>query len=169
MTKIMAERKILILGIGNTLLADEGFGVRALNFLRDNYIWPDNVSLLDGATMGLMLMGDLLECDLAIILDIAQAGGAPGSFYEVEIESSMPSLPFRQSMHQASIADVLASCELAGHRPMATAFCMEPFDCETPRESLSLAASANLSGFCSKVVARLAKMGINAIIKHGDD
>ena len=51
-----ANKKILILGVGNILLTDEGFGVRAVEYLQANYTWPVCIRLLDGGTQGLMLM-----------------------------------------------------------------------------------------------------------------
>ena len=49
--------EITVLGIGNTILSDEGFGVRVVEFLRDNYIFPENVQLVDGGTLGVELLG----------------------------------------------------------------------------------------------------------------
>ena len=50
----MEQNRILIMGVGNILLTDEGFGVRAVEHLEANYAWPENVRLLDGGTQGLM-------------------------------------------------------------------------------------------------------------------
>ena len=54
--------RVCVLGVGNTLLGDEGFGVRAMEYLRDNYVWPGNVDFVDGGTQGMGLM--LMKCDL---------------------------------------------------------------------------------------------------------
>lgn len=155
--------RILILGVGNTLLGDEGFGVYALRKLEEDWKWPDNVKLVDGGTLGLMLMAELMECDLAIILDIARGGGRPGSFYR--IDDLAGSLSDRHSMHQTSMEDVLVSCDLAGHRPQALAFAMEPFDMENISAELTAKAQERLLPFCEKVIAELAKMGIKAEVK----
>lgn len=158
----MAEKKILILGVGNILLSDEGFGVRAMEYLRENYLWPENVSLVDGGTRGLLLMAELMECDLAIILDIALGNGAPGSVYLLENEALGESLSFGQSMHEASLDDILISCDLAGHRPETLIFALEPFDYQSPKAELSPEAGEALPEFCSKVVKALAERGIRA-------
>lgn len=154
----MPER-ILLLGVGNILLGDEGFGVHALRYLEKEYALPENFRLLDGGTLGLLLMAELLECDLAIILDIALGGKEPGTFYRIEGDDlGARSLPL-QSLHQTSLADVLISCELAEHRPKAIVFAMEPFGITGPQAALSLEAEQKLPAFCAKVIEELIKDG----------
>lgn len=153
--------KVLILGVGNTLLGDEGFGVHAMRYLERHYVWPENVKLVDGGTLGLLLLAELLECDLAVILDVAQGGHAGGTFYEIGADSLNPSLNLRQSMHQTSLSDTLISCDLAGHRPEAIIYAMEPFDIETVQPELTAAGAAKLPLFCARVISELAKRGIH--------
>lgn len=152
--------RILILGVGNTLLCDEGFGVHALRYLEDNYAWPENVRLIDGGTLGLLLMAELLECDLAIILDVALGGNKPGTFYKFGNAELPESLGSWQSLHQASVSDTLICCELAGHRPETIIYAMEPFNINEMKAGLSREAEGKLPEFCAKVIADLAKSGI---------
>lgn len=153
----MDKKRILILGVGNTLLADEGFGVRAVDYLQNNYTWPDNFRLIDGGTLGLLLLAELLECDLAIILDIALGDQPPGTFYRITNSDLNKSLSLRQSMHQTSIEDTLISCELAGHRPNVIVFAMQPYNCQILQAALTPQAQAKLPQFCTKVVEELKK------------
>lgn len=157
---IMQTKKILILGIGNILLGDEGFGVRAVEYLQKNYSWPENIDLLDGGTRGLLLLADLMEKDLVIILDIILAGEEPGSMYFMENEDLDKSLNIRESMHQHSINDVLVSCELAGHRPDVLVFGFEPFNFSTLNACLSPQAYERLPQFCEKVLEEMHKRNI---------
>lgn len=156
------DKRVLILGVGNTLLGDEGFGVHAIRHLERHYCWPDNVKLVDGGTLGLLLLAELLECDLAIILDVACGGYPPGTFYQLEATDLDPALSFRQSMHQTSLGDTLVSCDLAGHRPDALIYAMEPFDIQNVQARLTEGAQDRLPQFCEKVVRELAKIGIEA-------
>ncbi len=148
------------MGVGNTLLGDEGFGVHAVDYLQAHYSWPDNVRLVDGGTLGLLLMAELMECDQAIILDIALGGEAPGTFYRIESGELGKSLSLRQSVHQTGITDTLISCELVGHKPEALVFAMQPFDFQTLQARLSPQAQAKLPEFCARVVRELGKMGL---------
>ena len=55
--------RILILGVGNILFTDEGIGVRAVEWLQEHYVFPENVTLTDGGTLGMGLMDALLQID----------------------------------------------------------------------------------------------------------
>lgn len=156
----MEKNRVLILGVGNTLLADEGFGVEAMNYLRDNYAWPANVRFVDGATGGLVLMGDLMDCDVAVILDIALCGEKPGTIYLFENGDFGGRLGMGQSMHQTSLEDILVNCDLAGARPITLVFAFEPFDCKSPRAGITPEARAILPAFCEKARRELEERGI---------
>lgn len=158
-----AEKKILILGVGNILLRDEGFGVVAVKYLEQHYLWPENVRLLDGGTQGLMLLPEIMDCDELFVLDVVLGGGEPGSIYLLEGEDLRKSLSFRDSMHQTDLIDTLIHCELAGYRPKAVVFGIEPLDWQDLGTDLSPVLYEKLEAFCTKVVECLARdYGINA-------
>lgn len=156
----MPADRVLLLGVGNALLSDEGFGAAALAYLEANYIWPENVRMLDGGTGGMLLMADLMDCDVAVILDTVLGGGRPGTFYFLDDADLAGALSARQSMHQTSLADVLISCDLAGARPRTFVFGFEPFDIVTVSPVITPAAQRLLPDFCARVVARLQKLAI---------
>ena len=158
----MDDKKILILGVGNILLTDEGFGVRAVEYLETHYRWPERVRLMDGGTQGLMLMPELLECDFLVVLDVVLGPEAPGTFYLLEGEDLRKSLSFRDSMHQTDLLDTQITCHLAGHRPEAVVIGLQPFDYKTMQVGLSPQAQALLPEFCRKAVEEMARRGIVA-------
>jgi len=73
----MGEKRILVLGIGNILLRDEGAGVRVIEALEAGYFFSPNVTLLDGGTLGLRLLDPISQADHLILVDAVQNGGAP--------------------------------------------------------------------------------------------
>lgn len=158
----MNHEKVLILGVGNILLTDEGFGVRAVEYLEEQYTWPAHVRLMDGGTQGLMLMPEIQDCDLLVVLDVVLGPEKPGTVYLLEGEDLRKSLSFRDSMHQTDLLDTLITCELAGHRPKALVIGMQPFDYQTMYVGLSPDAQALLPQFCRKAVEELARRGIAA-------
>ncbi len=162
MDAIASTDAVLILGVGNTLLTDEGFGMRAVAYLKERYSWPANVDLQEGGTQGLMLMPALQECSVLIVLDVVLGGGEPGSVYLLENEDLRKSLSFRDSMHQTDLVDTLATCELVGCRPKTVVFGFEPFDFRTMHPEISPQAEALLPKFCRKVVEELARHGLRA-------
>ncbi len=158
----MSEQNVLILGVGNILLTDEGFGVRAVEYIEEHYRWPDNVTLMDGGTQGLMLMSALMDCDYLVVLDVVLGPREPGTIYKLEGENLRQSLSFRDSMHQTDLLDTLVTCELAGHRPNAVVFGIQPYDYKSMELNLTAEIQAKLPEFCEKVVAELAQQGIYA-------
>ena len=155
MSETVVAPRVLIMGVGNILLRDEGFGVAAVNHLEKNYYWPENVRLL-------LLMSELEECDLLVVLDVVLGGKEPGTVYLLENEDLSRSLSFQGSMHQTDLLQTLQVCELAGCRPQCLAFGLQPFDWRTMQVGLSPEAEAMLPVFAEKVVAELARRGIVA-------
>ena len=127
----------MIMGVGNILLTDEGFGVRAVEYLQANYTWPDNVRLEDGGTQGLLLMSTLMDCDTLVVLDVVLGPEKPGTIYMLEGEDLRKSLSFRDSMHQTDLLDTLITCSMAGHDVEAVVFGLQPFDYHTMQVGLT--------------------------------
>ena len=70
---------ITIMGVGNLLLTDEGFGIHVVKLLEEHYEFPQNVSVIDGGVLGLNLLGVISEADQLIVIDAVKNGEAPGS------------------------------------------------------------------------------------------
>ena len=71
--------RALVLGIGNLLWADEGFGVRAVEALNAEYEFPANVTLMDGGTQGIYLVQHVRDADILVVFDAVDYGLAPGT------------------------------------------------------------------------------------------
>jgi hydrogenase maturation protease len=120
------KRRILILGVGNLLLSDEGVGVHIARTLME-MDFPPHVRIVEGGTDGFGLMHILLEADRLILVDAIRGGGPPGSIYRFEIEDCPP-FPdtFKTSVHQISILEVINLSGLIGSPPRTTVIGVEP-------------------------------------------
>ncbi|MGG7567706.1 HyaD/HybD family hydrogenase maturation endopeptidase [Rhodovulum sp. DZ06] len=110
--------RILVLGIGNLLWADEGFGVRAAEAMAAEWDFPENVTVMDGGTQGLYLLPHLEETDALIVFDAIDYGLTPGEMKIVrgdDVPSFMGAK--KMSLHQTGFQDVIATAELMGYRP----------------------------------------------------
>ncbi len=109
---------VLILGIGNLLWADEGFGVRAVEELHRHYVFPEYVKLLDGGTQGLYLLNHVTSADILVIFDAVDYGLSPGAMMLLE-DGDVPSFlgAKKMSLHQTGFQEVIASAELLGKAP----------------------------------------------------
>lgn len=155
----MADKRILVLGVGNILFTDEGIGVRCIEQMQREYTFSDNVTLLDGGTLGTKLMGPILESDYLIVCDAVLCGDAPGSVYRLMGDDLRKSLAFRDSMHQTDLVDTLGMCELVGNRPEAVVIGMEPADYHTMALELSETASRSMPVMIESVTREILAAG----------
>jgi hydrogenase maturation protease len=110
--------KTLILGAGNLLLSDEGFGVHFIRYLQEHYTLPPDVELLDAGTLGLMVGHMLEEADRVYIVDTVAAPGAPGTCIRYEKEDFLlQRIPIKLSPHQVGVQEMLQVSLLRGRCP----------------------------------------------------
>jgi len=112
------QRRIVVLGVGNLLWADEGFGVRCVEALGEGFDLPDDVVIMDGGTLGLALVPELLDATHVLLFDAVEHRGEPGSLV-VARDDEVPLLMGgnKLSLHQVGVNDIFASLELLGHKP----------------------------------------------------
>lgn len=114
----MDRQAVLILGIGNVLWADEGFGVRCAEAMAGAYEFPEGVTVLDGGTQGLYLLPHLDGVGTLIVFDAVDYGDPPGTLRIVRDEAVPAFMGAKKmSLHQTGFQDVLAAAELTGCRP----------------------------------------------------
>ncbi|MDP2781048.1 HyaD/HybD family hydrogenase maturation endopeptidase, partial [Devosia sp.] len=112
------ETNVLILGIGNLLWADEGFGVRAVEELHRTYFFPDNVRVVDGGTQGIYLVQHIRDADVLVVFDAVDYGLPPGTLKRVEGDEVPKFLGIKKiSLHQTGFQEVLAMAEMMGDYP----------------------------------------------------
>lgn len=153
-------RRVVILGVGNLLLSDEGLGVQALATLERDYDFPPEVERVDGGTCGMELLEPLTGVDVLIMLDVIRAGKAPGTFIALRGDAVPARLRHKLSPHQVGLSDVLATLQLMDEAPREIViFGIEP---ESLDLSLSLTptVAASLPGLIAATVAELARYGI---------
>ena len=109
---------ILVLGIGNILWSDEGFGVRAVERLHAGWEFPAHVRLMDGGTRGLFLIQYVQEASRLLVFDAVDFGHPPGTIVVLENEDVPRFMGARKmSLHQTGFQDVLAAASLTGRSP----------------------------------------------------
>lgn len=110
--------KVLVMGIGNVLWADEGFGVRCVEHLAENWSLPEGVTLLDGGTQGLYLLPFLEDADTLLVFDAIDYGLTPGTLKLIEGDEVPRFMGAKKmSLHQTGFQDVIATAQLMGYCP----------------------------------------------------
>jgi len=125
----MEEKKHLtVLGLGNILLTDEGFGVHFIRMLEKKYSFPENTVLVDGGTLGYGLLDIIAGTRNLIVIDIIKTKDSPGSIYRFSKEEMELYMPAPTSAHEVEFFDVLNQSELIGDSPETIFLCIVPYE-----------------------------------------
>lgn len=156
-----SEKKIGVLGIGNLIVGDEGFGVHTINYLEENYIFPDNVVLKDGGTAGIYMSPFLEACDPIFVIDVVDIDAEPGSLHYYSNEDvKAGKISTRMSPHQLGLLEVLEICKLRDAAPELVEFyCVVPHTLATTTE-LSAVVAPRVPEIAAMILARLAEAGV---------
>ena len=115
----MSRKPLVILGLGNVLLGDEGVGIHLIRELQRDGDLPAEV--VDGGTLGLELLSVVAEADALILVDAADFAQAPGSIAVFRDDVLQARLARHVSPHQAGAGDLLAVGRLTGQLPARVA------------------------------------------------
>jgi hydrogenase maturation protease len=108
---------ILVLGLGNILLSDEGVGVRIVEALDAAHELPADVEVLDGGTSGMELLDMVAERDCLIVADAVNSSKPAGSIIRLENDDIRMLFETKFSPHQLGLSDLLAALRLVDKAP----------------------------------------------------
>ena len=155
----------LVLGLGNSIMTDDGFGVRAIEALASRYHFQGPVKLLDGGTLGLDLLPHLEDTDTLLIIDALDMRGEPGQVFRIEGEEVPRAFASKLSVHQMGLQDLLAVAELQGYMPkQLVVWGVQPESIEMGTE-LTDTVAAVLPEVVENVVAELRTWGVVVDLK----
>ena len=160
----MKQPRVLVLGIGNLLWADEGFGVRAVERMHLEYEFDDNVTLMDGGTQGLYLVQDVRAADILVVFDAVDYGLPPGTLKLVEDAEVPQFLGVRKmSLHQTGFQEVIATAAMFGEAPQHMLLVgVQPVELEDYGGSLRDDVKSQVEPAIGAALAYLARFGIAA-------
>lgn len=101
------ENSIVVLGVGNILLTDEGLGVHVVEDLKANYTFTPQMSLIDGGTMGMELLTYMRGMKKILLIDAVNGGEAPGTIYEFPHRELEQYFTDHISVHEVGMQDIL--------------------------------------------------------------
>lgn len=158
--------RVLVLGIGNLLWADEGFGVRAVEAFQQRYHTPRNVRVLDGGTQGVYLVQEVRDADLLVVFDAIDYGLAPGTLKLIEGDAVPKYLGVKKvSLHQTGFQEVLALAEMLGDYPQQMLLVgVQPAEIEDFGGSLRPEVKAQIEPALRQAAAYLQRHGVE--VRH---
>jgi len=123
----MADKQfITILGLGNILMKDEGFGVHFVKWLGGRWSFPESVELVEGGVMAYALLGPVCGCEHLIVIDVLKTDDEPGAVYRFTLAEIEPKLPPPTSAHEVQFLDVLCKAEMLDEAPEVVFLCVVP-------------------------------------------
>jgi hydrogenase maturation protease len=159
----MAEKKekVTILGVGNILLRDEGFGVHFVSWFSQRYKPSENVSIIDGGTLGYALIDIICSCDHLIVIDVLKAKDTPGSIYRFNTEEMQAHMPPPTTAHEVTFFDVLFKVELLDELPQTLFLCIVPQDYGEMNLEMTASMWEKFPVMEKFLLAELSKLNVN--------
>jgi hydrogenase maturation protease len=159
--------ELLILGLGNVLLGDDGLGAAAVAELERIYEIPSRVRVADGGTLGLALLGLFVESEHVILVDAVRADAPSGTLVRIDGDEVAPAVRERLSPHQVGVADLLDAARLIDSLPTTVTLLglvPERMDLSIER---SLPVDAGLDALVEAIVREARGLGYELSPKSG--
>ena len=150
---------VIILGLGNILLKDEGFGVHFMRWFCGRFELPEGVDFVDGGTLGYGLLDLITSCSYLIVIDVIKIDDTPGSIYRFSRRELELHLPDPTSAHEVEFPHVLHQAELMGACPETVFLCIVPEAYGTMELEMSPVMRERFGAMEGFLVEELARLG----------
>jgi len=158
-------QNILVMGVGNPLMKDEGAGPRTVEILMNGFDFPDNVEVVDCGTMGYTILDVIREVDYLIVVDAFNADDLePGEVVRLEPEDFAPS-QVMHSLHDVRLPAVLQAAALIGATPVTIAIGIQIEEIAEWVLELSAPVEAALPVAVAAVLEELAALGVHPTVR----
>lgn len=152
--------KNIIIGVGNLLFCDDGVGVIAIDYLRENFVFEPAVELLDGGTLGFNLVEYFLEYDNVFIIDTISIDDAVGSIYKIPAQELLGQGSYKNTAHEVEVVQMLEACQLYDKMANVTVFGIVPQDIHSTKIGLSKNILKQFEHLIQTVLDELETLGI---------
>jgi len=158
-------QSILVMGVGNPLMKDEGAGPRTVEILMNGFVFPDNVEVVDCGTMGYTILDVIREVDYLIIVDAFNSDDLePGEVVRLEPDDFAPS-QVMHSLHDVRLPEVLQAASLIGATPVTIAIGIQIEEIAEWVLELSAPVEAALPVAAAAVLEELAALGVHPSVR----
>jgi len=163
------QPQIMVLGVGNLLCRDEGVGIRVVEALLNRYALPENLSVMDGGTLGMQLLGTLSNVDYLIVVDVIRNGGRPGTLYRISGEDIPKRIRAKNSLHDVDLLEALTLCQALDKVPETVILGVEPLDMESLGIELTPLIREKVDPLIARVLEELEKLGVELRARTKDE
>jgi hydrogenase maturation protease len=153
-------KDVLLLGVGNVLLGDDGLGSWFAHTFAQRYVVPPELEVVEGGTLGLELLDCIAGRRVLVVVDaVVTNGGYAGKVVRLEGAAMRAAFGLKLSTHDIALRDLLAAATLLDDLPSAVVVCgVEPAEI-VPQVGLSAPVRAALPALDALVAGELARLG----------
>jgi hydrogenase maturation protease len=154
------KNSIAVIGLGNLILGDEGFGVHLIQYLEKSCLFQ-NVDIIDGGTIGFRLIEYFMEYNNLIFVDALRIDDKAGTIYKFSLDELPPNVTFVSSIHEIGLGDVVQQIKFMGKKIDATVVGIVPLSV-CPNE-----LTEHLSDFMKERIEPVANIVLEEVKKIG--
>jgi len=152
--------EIMVLGVGNILYSDDGFGIKVVEQLEKKYVFPDHVTIVDGGVLGINLLGVISHARKLIVVDTILNKSNPGDLHRIEGDDIPNRILGKNSMHQVDLLEALTLCRFMGNIPDTVILGVEPENIETLNPELTPLIAAQVDPMVQLVLQELRNLKV---------
>lgn len=164
----MMSRRVALVGSGNAFFKDEGIGLYAVKYLKENYRFEPEIEIVDGGTLGFKLMPLILEHDEVIIVNTAsEVEAVAGTITVKNGDEFLDGTLIKKTANEVEIAEMLQICSLSEHAANTTLVSIVPEDIIAVEVGLSVSLIEVWSDYIETIIGELKRCGIS--VKHVEE
>jgi len=165
----METKKIALIGSGNAFFKDEGMGLYAAKYLKENYTFSPEVAIVDGGTLGFKLMPLLQEFDEVVIVNTASDGDVKaGEIFIKTTDEFLDGDLVKKTANEVEIAEMLQICSLTENMAETTVVSIVPEDIIAVEVGLTQIMQERWSDYIQTILKKLADIGVEVSKKERD-
>ncbi len=160
--QIAVMSEVMVIGVGNILLKDEGVGVYAAKYIDENFLFSPSIDIIDGGTIGYKLINYLQGYGKVFILDTVSADDEPGSIYSMPSKALMGMGHYRRTAHEVEVVEMLEICSLTETMAEVNIIGIVPEDIKSVGIGLTDKLKSHFDTFVGTAINELKKAGFKA-------
>jgi hydrogenase maturation protease len=158
-------QRIVLMGLGNILLSDEGVGVHVVNLMKEQFAFSPPIDIIDGGTLGLDLLPLFQDRDRILIIDAVDFGKAGGFVGTLDNEAIPSVLNPKLSAHHIGVSDLLFTARLTRATPPAVSLIgIQPASLQLGLD-MTPEIRAKIDSLISLAVQKLSAWGVCCALK----
>ncbi len=165
----MKYEKIALIGIGNIMFLDEGLGAYLAKYIEVNYNIPENLTVVEGGTLGFKLMTYYQEYDKIIVVGTGSDEGDVGTITTKNAEEVMENSPIRKTANEVEITMMIEICSFHEDMGDVQLITMVPEDIIDVKNGLTNAVFSYMPKLVDATLDELKRSGITLIRKDSDE